>query len=86
MNTKSQGTKPFEISDEELEPLLDLALAKKAEADAKQAEADAKEARRLQRQDERRAKASDERQHNREAVAEQLRSRELFEWLCAETE
>ena len=86
MNTKNQDIQPFDISIEELEPLLDLALAKKAEADARKAEADAKEAKRVQREAERRAHARQEFQRSREAAAERLRFREMFDWMCAETE
>jgi hypothetical protein len=86
MKTDKQDTRPFDISIEELGPMLDVAIAKQAEVDAKKAEADAKEARRVQRQDERRAKASEDRQRAREALAESIRGREIIEWMSDESE
>ena len=86
MKNEKQSTNAIEVTREDLDSLVDLAIAKQAEMDARQAAIDAKEARRVQRQEERRAKAQEDRKRAREAEAERLRFLEVFEWACSETE
>ena len=86
MNSEQKTPKPFDISTEELDALLDVAAAKQAEADARKADADAKEAIREERRVARQAKAREDFQRAREAEAERLRGRAIIEWMCTEPE
>ena len=79
MNSDQKTPKPFDISIEELEPMLDIEIAKKAEADA--AEAD-----RLQRDRDRDDKRRQEALRAGEERVAYLRGREIFEWAMAESE
>jgi hypothetical protein len=78
-NDEKQTPRPFDISVEELEPMLDIAIDRKAEADA--AEAD-----RLQRERDRDNKRREDAQRAGEARAAYLRGREIYEWAMAESE
>ena len=79
MKTEKQTPKPFDISVEELEPMLDATLARKAEAEAK-------EARRVQREVERQNKRRLERERAIEAEADRVRFVEICEWMASEPE
>jgi hypothetical protein len=79
MKTEQQTTKPFDISIEELEPMLDIAIEKKAAVDA--AEAD-----RLRRERDRDNKRRQDAQRAGEARAAYLVGREIYDWAMAESE
>jgi hypothetical protein len=80
------GTNAIEVTREDLDSLVDLAIAKQAEMDARQAVIDAAEARRVQREVERRDKKRQDLERAREAEVERARFCEVFEWICAEPE
>jgi hypothetical protein len=78
MNNDKKIPTPFEISNEELEPLLDLAIAKKAEVDAA-------EAARLQRERDRDDRRRQDAVQAGEARAAYLVGREIFDWAMSES-